>query len=240
MSQAKPSIQPKHPATRDERVEEQRVVEGQEADQRPQPARGDAGVRLCAATRVERPIDELIRFAAAPDGQIVPDLGRKLPGRGVWVTADRASVLAAVSGKAFARSLKRQVVVPADLADRVEALLLRRLEQALAIANKAGCVVFGFAQIDAELDRGRIKVMVHGSDAAAGGREKLDRKFMAVSRAGGRPAPIVDLLTIAQISLAMGRDNVVHAGLTQGGATDRVVSEAERAMRYRAGFAASA
>ena len=89
------------------------------------------------------------------------------------------------------------------------------------------------------MERGRIALLVHGSDAAEGGRDKLDREFLAVNRAAERPAPIVTLLTIEQISLAMGRANVVHAGLTQGGATDRVSSEAERVKRYRAGFAAS-
>lgn len=197
----------------------------------------DATVRLCAVARVERPLDDLIRFAASPDGEIVPDLARKLPGRGVWVTADRASVAAAVKGKAFAKSLKRQVSAPADLPDRIERLMLRRLEQALAIANKAGLIVFGFAKIDTELDKGQIVGLVHGSDAAPGGRDKLDRKHQASARADGRPAPIVALLTIEQISLAMGRSNVVHAGLTQGGATERVLSEAGRIERYRAGLA---
>jgi hypothetical protein len=203
--------------------------------------RADRGAqsRLCAVTRSERPVDELIRFVAGPDGTMVPDLGRKLPGRGVWITADRATVAAAVSGKAFARSLKRQVEVPSDLADRVEALLLKRLEQALALANKAGCMIFGFAQIDAELERGRVVALVHGAEAAEGGRDKLDRKHAAVARSAGRPAPVIDMLTIQQMSLAMGRANVVHAGLIQGGATDRVVSEAERIKRYRAGFTAS-
>ena len=220
------------------------MVAGEETERdarRTSGRKGDDGTdRRCAVLRVERPVDELIRFVADPDSRIVPDLARKLPGRGVWVTADRACVAAAVNGKAFARSLKAEVAVPADLADQVERLLLARLGQALAMANKAGAVVFGFAKIDAELDRGRIAVLVHGRDAAADGRSKLDRKHVAIAAAAGRPAPIVDLLTIEQISLAMGRENVVHAGLTHGGATDRVVSEAERARRYRSGFAASA
>ena len=215
------------------------MVEGQQSDREQEEPDRDAKTRLCAATRVERPLDDLIRFAAAPDGEIVPDLGRKLPGRGIWVTADRATVAAAVHGKAFSRSLKRPVTAAVDLPERVEALMLKRLGQALALANKAGNIVFGFAQVEAELERGRIVLLVHGSDAAEGGRDKLDRKFLAVNRAAGRPAPIVTLLTIEQISLAMGRANVVHAGLTQGGATDRVSSEAERVKRYRAGFAAS-
>lgn len=226
-------------AKRDDEVEEQRVVEGQQSDREAEAEDRDATSRLCAATRVERPLEDLIRFAAGPDGEIVPDLARKLPGRGVWVTADRATVTAAVQGKAFSRSLKRPVTASADLPDRVENLMLKRLAQALALANKAGCVVFGFSQIDAELERDGIALLVHGSDAAEGGRDKLDRKFQAVCRASGQTAQIVTLLTIEQISLAMGRANVVHAGLIQAGATDRVSSEAERVMRYRAGFAAS-
>lgn len=219
------------------------MVEGQQSDRETDVDDGNAvsrlTSRLCAATRVERNLDELIRFVAGPDGEIVPDLARKLPGRGVWVTADRVSVAAAVQGKAFSRSLKRPVSAAADLPERVEKLMLKRLEQALALANKAGCIVFGFAQVDSELDKGQIELLVHGSDAAEGGRDKLDRKFQAIGRAESRAAPIVTLLTIEQISLAMGRSNVVHAGLIQGGATDRVSSEAERVMRYRAGFAIS-
>ncbi len=215
------------------------MVEGQQSESGSDVEDRDPTSRLCAATRVERPLDDLIRFAAGPEGEIVPDLARKLPGRGVWVTADRATVTAAVQGKAFARSLKRPVSASPDLPDRVEKLMLKRLEQSLALANKAGCIVFGFSQVDAELDRDRIALLVHGSDAAEGGRDKLDRKFQAICREAGLPAPILTLLTIEQISLAMGRSNVVHAGLTQAGATDRVSSEAERVMRYRAGFAAS-
>lgn len=208
----------------------------------PEPVKDDRGAteRLCAVSRVERPVADLIRFVAAPDGVIVPDLARKLPGRGVWLTADRASVAAAIKSKAFAKSLKRQVSVSDDLADRIEAMLLKRLEQALAMANKAGVMVFGFAQVDAELDKGQISVLVHGSDGAEGGRDKLDRKLAAIARAEGGSAAIVNILTIEQISLAMGRSNVVHAGLRKSGATDRVWSEAERIVRYRAGFAASA
>lgn len=199
-----------------------------------------ATVRLCAVGRVERSISDLIRFVAGPDDVMVPDLNRKLPGRGVWVTADKASVAAAVKSQAFAKRLKRQVTVPEDLPDRIEAMLMKRLEQALAMANKAGVMVFGFAQVEAELDKCQIAVLVHGSDGAEGGRDKLDRKLAAIARAQGGSAAIVNILTIDQISLAMGRSNVVHAGLRKGGATDRVWSEAERIKRYQAGFGASA
>ncbi len=199
----------------------------------------DASRRLCAATRLPRDPAELIRFVAAPDGSLVPDLARRLPGRGVWVTADRASLQQAVKIKAFARSLKRAVTVAADLPDVVEAQLLKRAMEALALANKAGAVSPGFEQVDALIGSGDAVALAHGSDAAAGGRAKLDRKFEAVQRDRGRQAPIVDVLTIEQMSLAMGRSNVVHAGLIHGGATERFLTEAERLKRFRSGICAS-
>lgn len=212
------------------------MVEGRQtasadADER----RAESTQRLCAATRAQRPSDELIRFVAGPDGVIVPDLARRLPGRGVWVTAERAAVAAAAKSRAFAKSLKRKVDVPEDLAELVERLLVRRVVEALSLANKAGLVVTGFEKVDTLVARGEAAALIHGCDAAVGGRDKLDRKLAAVSRAAGCQPRIVDVLSIEQLSLAMGRTNVVHAALIHGGATDRLLSEAERLVRYRCG-----
>ncbi len=200
----------------------------------------EGSLRLCAATRVSRSPDELIRFVAGPDGGIVPDLARRLPGRGVWVAADRESVGLAVRGKAFARSLKSPVAVPADLPDQVDRLLERRLCEALALANKAGRLLTGFEKIDRKLASGDVYALVHGSDAAEGGRDKLDRKFLAISADPDAAERIVTLLTIEQMSLAIGRPNVVHAALIKGGATERFMVEAGRLQRYRSGLGRSA
>jgi hypothetical protein len=191
--------------------------------------------RLCAATRAELKPEELIRFVAAPSGEIVPDLSRRLPGRGVWLKAEKAVVAQAVNRNVFAKSLKRQVKVAEDLADRVDALLVRRVAEAFSIANKAGLLTTGFAQVQSLIEGGGAAALVHGLDAAEGGREKLDRKFVAIALDKGRSAPIVTSLSIEQLSLAIGRPNVVHAALTQGGATERFLSEAERLGRYRSG-----
>lgn len=199
----------------------------------------EGSLRLCVVTRAERPPAELIRFVAAPDGAIVPDVARKLPGRGVWVTASRETIAAAVKTKAFAKSLKRAVAVPADLADTVEWLLTQRTVNALSLANKSGLVVTGFTKVEKALDGGGITALVHGSDAAADGCDKLDRKLRAIMAVSGRTAAIIGALTTEQISLAMGRPNVVHAGLILGGATDGFLGEAERLRRYRSGSAAS-
>jgi len=210
-----------------------------------QPKHHDAVVetqgslRRCIVTRAERPQEDLIRFVAGPDDDIVPDLARRLPGRGVWVTAELAAVESAIKAKAFSKGLKRQVTVSPDLARTVEALILKRALEALSLANKAGLVSSGFEKVEALLDSGRAGVLLHGADAATGGRQKLDRKFRAIQGDKGQEAPIVDWLTVEQLSLAIGQSNVVHAGLTNGGATKRFLSEAERLRRYRTGLSTS-
>lgn len=193
------------------------------------------GTRLCAATREALPPDALIRFVADPAGAIVPDLARRLPGRGVWVKADKATVAGAVRGNVFARSLKRPVKADPALPERVERLLEKRAMEALALANKAGLVTTGFQQVDALVESGAASILVQASDAATSGREKLARKFVAVARAIGREPALVTTLSTEQLSLAMGRSNVVHAALIQGGAAQRFRGEAERLERYRSG-----
>jgi len=200
-------------------------------------ASADASRRQCAATRTERSISQLIRFVAGPDDQAVPDLACKLPGRGVWVTADRASILLAIKSRAFSRSLKRQIGIPDDLPDRIEQLLVKRAIEALSLANKAGEVITGFDKVAALIERGRATFLVHGRGAAAGGIEKLDRKMnTAFAAAPGHSGSIIaDCLTVDQLSLAMGRSNVVHAALTGGGAAKRFAGEASRLVAYRNG-----
>jgi predicted RNA-binding protein YlxR (DUF448 family) len=199
----------------------------------------EGSLRLCVVTRQERPPEELIRFVVGPDGALVPDLARRLPGRGAWVTAAKTAVAAAVKSKAFARSLKRPVRVPEDFPERVEHLLEKRVTEALALANKAGLVVTGFEKVDALIGRGEAAALVCARNAALGGRERLQRKFIAVQTARGAPVRVIDALDVEQMSLAMGRSNVVHAALTQGGAAEHFSSEAERLTRYRSGFGAS-
>lgn len=199
-------------------------------------AEADEGpLRTCIVTRARLEPDRLIRFVVAPDGGIVPDLAHRLPGRGSWVTATRGAVEAAVTGKSFARGFKRQVSVPVDLAERIEALMARRLAEAVSLANKAGQLVAGFAKIDKALAAGEVIALLHGSDASADGCQKLDAKLQAVARSRGVEAWIIDLLTIDELSLAIGRGNVVHAALRDGGAARRVSKEAERLRRYRSG-----
>lgn len=211
------------------------AVAEQREDAMEGPVENDGGrpsaarLRTCVATRVARPVEELIRFVAGPDGALVPDLRARLPGRGVWVTAARSAVELAVRKRAFARGLRREVAVPPDLPERVEALLADRAREALAIANKAGAVVSGFAKVQAALER-RPRLLLHASDAARDGVEKLDRIHRS---AGGRSERIVAPFSGEQMDLALGRANVVHAALIGGSAAESCEDRIRSLLQFR-------
>lgn len=202
---------------------------------RTQDPPGDMPERTCAVSRATLPPEDLIRFVLAPDGSIVPDLARKLPGRGVWVTCSRESVALAARKNVFARSLKRTVTLPDDLSGQVEQLLLQRACNALSLANKAGLVVAGFTKAEKVVAQGDAIALIHADDAADDSRGKLDRKYRAIlAEIAPETAPeIIIALTNGELSLALGRSHVVHAALTKGGATQNFIKEAGRLRRYR-------
>jgi predicted RNA-binding protein YlxR (DUF448 family) len=194
-----------------------------------------ATVRLCAVTRTQRPVEDLIRFVLAPDGNIVPDLARRLPGRGVWVEGRRETLAEAVRRKVFARSLQQDVTVPGDLPDQVEHLMARRLGEGISLANKAGLLVAGFAKVEELIAQGRAAVLIQAADGAADGIAKLVRKFEASVGSERAAEAIVAELPGEQLDLAIGRSNVVHAAASGGGAAQRILVEARRLRRYRSG-----
>ena len=197
--------------------------------------------RRCAVSRRVAPCEALIRFVAAPDGGLVPDLSQRLPGRGVWVVCARETVATAVRTKAFARSLKRNVTVQEDLAERVELLLAGRARNALALANKSGLVQVGFGKVEAAIAKGKVEVLVHASDASDDGCRKLaGRVISTAAQRGSRPEDVVVVreLTSDELSLALGRSNVVHAAMAKGGSTRKFLGDIDRLCRYRNGTAA--
>jgi uncharacterized protein len=194
-------------------------------------------VRRCALTGVRLPKQDLIRFVLAPTGEIVPDLKERLPGRGVWVTADQAVVAEATKRNIFARALKAQAKAAPGLAAQVDRLLVEAALGALALANKAGEVVFGTAKIEEAIAKAKVAALIHASDAAEDGCRKLDGRFRAVAR-GETPAPI-RLFSADELGLASGKTNVIHAALIQGGAAAKFLASASRAERYRKGNAAA-
>ncbi|WFU16832.1 RNA-binding protein [Bradyrhizobium sp. CB3481] len=194
-----------------------------------------ATMRMCAVSRQVRPIDELIRFVVAPSGDVVPDLKRKLPGRGLWVGASRRTIAEAVKRHQFSRGFKRDVRVAATLPADTEALLERSCVEALAMAAKAGQVISGYAKVEGLLEQGRAGALIHASDGAADGIRKLDAIAGQRSRNIGdsRDLPIVTALTSAQLDLALGRSNVIHAALLAGPASKTFLSRCQILVRYR-------
>ncbi len=200
------------------------------------PRRGKAdrdGERRCIVTRQALPPEAMIRFVVDPSGQLVADLARKLPGRGVWVTAGRSELLAAIKREAFAKSLKKPVKIDKDLIEKIEGLLAEEARQLLSLANKAGLVTIGFSKVEAALQGGHVDVLVSASDASDDSAGKLARKFKAIRSAKGLDVPILRDFTGAELSLAIGGSNVIHAALTGGGLTRRVIASAERWRRVR-------
>jgi uncharacterized protein len=205
---------------------------------RTEPRHPDTGSkRTCAVTRQVVAPSELLRFVVGPDGSVVPDLARKLPGRGVWLTCSKDIVATAVKTGAFSRSVRMRAAAPPDLAEQVERAILKRVAQALSLANKAGQVVFGFSRVEAAIGEGLVEALIHASDAAPDGVEKLDRQYKAMARESGRKPLILRALTVEQLALALGRANVVHAALNKGGAAANFIAEVQRLNAYRAGGA---
>lgn len=189
--------------------------------------------RTCIVSRRSGGPADLVRFVVSPANEIVPDVASRLPGRGIWVTATAAMVGDAVRRKAFHRAARKQVVVPDDLAARVDDLMLRRMLEALSLANKAGQLVAGFSRVEAALASGKAACLLHATDAAADGVERLDRLYRAICRDTGQQALIRCIASSEQMSLALGRSNVVHCCLTQGGATRFFIEQVRRLDSYR-------
>ncbi|WP_407167598.1 RNA-binding protein [Bradyrhizobium sp. ORS 111] len=194
-----------------------------------------ATTRMCAVSREVRPIDELIRFVVAPTGEVIPDLKRKLPGRGLWVSASRRSVAEAVRRHQFSKGFKRDVRVAPTLSADTEALLVRSVIDALAMAAKAGQVVSGFGKVEDALNRGETAALIHASDGAADGIRKLDAILRQRGEKRGESPVIatVNVLTSAELDLALGRANVIHAALLAGPASKTFLSRCQMLVRYR-------
>ena len=194
-----------------------------------------ATVRMCAVSREVCPIDELIRFVVAPSGEVIPDLKRKLPGRGLWVRASRRTVAEAVRRHQFSRGFKRDVRAAATLPADTEALLERSCTEALAMAAKAGQVISGFAKVEGLLEQGRAGALIHASDGAADGIRKLDAvaRQTTANDGGAREFQTLNVLTSAQLDLALGRSNVIHAALLAGPAGHTFLSRCQILVQYR-------
>lgn len=188
--------------------------------------------RLCAVTRTVRPIDDLIRFVAGPQG-LIPDLKRKLPGRGVWITGRRQEVAEAQKSGVFARALRVDVAGPGDLPELVDRLLLRAILDALSIAHKAGQVAAGYAKVENAIANGGLVGLIHAAEGGRDGTRKLDAALKRCVRIGDQSVAIIREIKSAELDLALGRANVVHAALLAGRASETFLARWRDLKRFR-------
>jgi len=180
--------------------------------------------RRCLASGDTKPQGELVRFILGPDQQVVPDIAGKLPGRGLWVSASRDAVELACEKGLFARAARANAKADADLPDLVDQLLRQACLNCLGLARKSGDLVNGFEKVKAWLKSGRATVLLCAADASADGREKLQRLAGEI--------PVFELFSSAELSQALGQQNVVHVALKDGGLARRLVQQAQRLAGY--------
>lgn len=207
------------------------------------PDTAEAGPeRRCILTGVHGPRDVLIRLAVGPDEQVAADLGARLPGRGAWIVADRAVVTAALTkGRlkgALARAFKSNALkLPDDLAEQIDRGLERRALDRLGLENKAGNLIWGYERIGEALLKGKVRLLIHAGDARADGMGKLEAK-----RRGASPGTVSIRLPAGRdrLSMALGRENVVHAAITDAASAARAIAVLARWAAWNGVAAAAA
>ena len=186
--------------------------------------RTDGPERKCIATGEVQPKYGLIRFVVGPEGQVVPDILGKLPGRGMYVAADRAAIDKAASKGLFARSAKAPVKAAEGLAEEVERQLARRVVDLISLQRKAGKAVAGFEKVKSWLQMEEAEVLIQAVDGSGRGKSKLSTPHYG---------SYIGWLTADELGLAFGRQTVIHGALASGGLTQRVVEEAQRLKGVR-------
>lgn len=181
--------------------------------------------RRCIATGMTQGKASLIRFVVSPDGAITPDVLEKLPGRGIWVAADRRALSKVLKKGLFARAARMPVTVDPNLIDLVEGQLADRVISLIAMARKAGQAALGYEKVRSWLDTGQARVLIQAADGSKRGKTKL------------KPRPetkvYIAVLSASELGLAFGREHVIHSALAAGGLTNRIVEEAARLQGLR-------
>lgn len=196
--------------------------------------------RECALTRETKSVEDLVRFVVSPDDVLMPDVDAKAEGRGVWVTLGHKEVAEAVKKKAFAKSLKTNVTVPDDLVGLTQKHLEARFLSALSMTRKAGQILTGGTKVKSAIEMGDAIALMTASDAADDGRKKMAGSLKGYEKAAeeagieGVSIPHLELLDSAQLGLALGLENVIHAALTKGAAAQSALARGLRLARFLA------
>jgi len=204
----------------------------------PDPEGESGPLRTCIVTRTTQSPDGMIRFVLSPEGVVTPDLRRKLPGRGVWVTASRVVLSVAMKKQTFSKAFKTKALAPATLADDVEWLMERDALASLSLANKAGQVAAGATKIEAALAEGSVIAVIHAVEARDDGVRKLDAAMRRHTLDGEKQPVRIGVFATLQLDLALGRTNVIHAALKKGAASAAVIASSARLASFKGESAA--
>ncbi|MEO9601104.1 DUF448 domain-containing protein [Parasphingorhabdus sp.] len=194
--------------------------------------------RKCILTGESLPQDQLVRLAMSPDGQIAPDVRAKAPGRGAWIAVDRTELEAALSKGQLKGALSRafktgQLDIPANLADQLEKALERATLDRLGLEARGGTLLTGSEKIETAARRDELTMLLHASDAGQDGSSKLDQAWRVGSDREGEDFRGMTLPVDRQgLSVALGRQNVVHIGITHKRAADRISHMLARWVRF--------
>lgn len=189
--------------------------------------------RTCIVTKMEKSPDEMIRFVQGPENRVYPDLQRKLPGRGVWVTARKTDLEHAIAKNLFSRSFKDKVMVDNNLPDLVLDLMRKSSLQALAMAKKAGLMVTGQAKAEALIREGGSLVLIQANDAGGDGVKKLQSAIKAQKVYEEREVKIIDEFSSMELDNTLNGTNTAYIALLEGGATEKLVQMIGRLVEYK-------
>ena len=181
--------------------------------------------RRCIATGEIHDRSSLLRFVVGPNGELVPDMASRLPGRGLWLTPRRDILENAMARRLFARSARLAIITPVGFADRVETLLVRRCLDAIGLGRRAGLAVAGFEKVREAVRTGKATLLLLALDGAEGGRRKI--------HALGRGLPVAIVLTAAEMGTIFGRDHVVNIAIGDGRLSDRLITVAQKVAGFR-------
>jgi predicted RNA-binding protein YlxR (DUF448 family) len=195
------------------------------------PTPSEGPVRTCIVTGAEGAPGRMIRFVVGPEGEVVPDLARQLPGRGMWVTAQRAAVEQAVAKRLFSRAARSSggaaIKAGDDLPERVERLLLERALADLSRARRAGRAVAGFVRVEQMLGHGRAGLLIVADEADGDGLGKLQKTGLPLQRLGNADS----------LGGVFGREQAVYAAVARDDASgqfiERIAGGAARWRGYR-------
>jgi predicted RNA-binding protein YlxR (DUF448 family) len=206
---------------------------------------GDGPDRRCVLTGEIAGRDELLRLAVSPEGEVLPDALARAPGRGAWIGVDRASLSDALAGGrlkgALARAFKgRPLTIPEDLPERAEQALVRAFLDRLGLEMRSGKLILGSDRIANEARMGKVAALYHAEDASEDGSRKLDQALRVGSDAEGTGLAGVRLpLDRTALSVALGRDNVVHLALADRASAERVAIPLRRLLHFLGGRTAA-